>query len=123
MMSDDAVIRALTREFVSAFNDADVDRMMRLYADRYVDVNLPQPVQTHSERADYYRSIVEKRDLQIEVIPDEIIVDSGHAIVRGTIHLFKADRSIARELRYVEVWERRTAGWKSVWGIDAPVHE
>ena len=123
MMSDDSVIRELTRELVSAFNDADVDRMMALHAGRYVDVNLPQPVQTHSERAEYYRSVVSKRDLRIEVVPDEIIVDGGHAIVRGTIHLFKVDGSPARELRYVELWEKQSAGWKSIWGIDAAVHD
>ena len=61
MTDDAAVIRALTAEFVSAFNEGDVDRMMRLYSGRYVDINLPKPEQTHRERAEYYRHIVTRR--------------------------------------------------------------
>jgi ketosteroid isomerase-like protein len=121
MTTDDAAIRALTAEFVSAFNDADVDRMMRLYADRYVDVNLPRPEQTHRERAEYYRKTVARRDLRIEVVVDEIIVDGAHAIVRGSIRLFRG--ATVRDLRCMELWQKQATGWKAIWGIDADVHE
>jgi len=119
-------IRALTREFVDGFNSADVDRMMRPYATLYVDVNLPRPLQTLAERAAYYRNIVARRDRRIEVTPEEIVVDGAHAVVRGSILLFKIDGSgvsrLDRELRYMELWENHD-GWKSIWGIDAEIHE
>jgi len=40
-------LRNMAREFAEGFNSGDVDRLMRFYADRYVDVNLRNPVQTH----------------------------------------------------------------------------
>ena len=121
MTHDAATIRALTAEFVSAFNGGDVDRMMQFYGDRYVDVNLPQPVQTHHERAEYYRRIVGQRELRIEVVADEIIVDGAHAIVRGSIRLFRGET--VRDLRCMELWEKQSSGWKAIWGIDADVHD
>ena len=123
MSSDDATIRSLIAEFVCAFNDGDVDRMMRVHPARYVDVNLPRPEQTQAERTDYYRRIVARRDLRVEVRVDEIIVDGAHANVRGSIRLSRVDVSTVRELRYMELWERLPDGWKSIWGIDGDVHE
>jgi ketosteroid isomerase-like protein len=124
---DDAqAIRTLTREFVAGFNSGDVDRIMRFYADRYVDVNLKNQVQTHEERAAYYKRIIDRRDTQVEVTPEEIIVDGDHAVARGTLLVFKLDgqgrRGEPKELRYIEVWEKQPVGWKSIWGIDSEVY-
>ena len=118
-------IRRLTVDFVAAFNAGDVARMMRPYAGRYIDVNLPRPEQTFAQRAEYYGSIVARGDTRIEVSPEEIVVDDRHATVRGTILLFKLEnedvRGPAHELRYMELWEKQPDGWKAIWGIDAEV--
>ncbi|MGZ4808509.1 MAG: YybH family protein [Thermoanaerobaculia bacterium] len=125
MNAADDEIRKLTADFVAAFNAGDVERMMRPYASRYVDVNLPLPEQTYEQRAEYYRSIVARDDMRIEVSPDEIIANDRHATVRGTILLFKLDGEHvpgpAHELRYMELWEKQPDGWKAIWGIDAEV--
>ena len=123
--ADVAAIRQLTRDFVDGFNAGDLDRIMRFYAERYVDVNQRQPVQTQAERREYYRRIVEKRDTTVQVIPDEVVVSHDHAFVRGTILLTKTVSGEApkrTELRYIEVWQRFPDGWKSIWGMDAAIY-
>jgi len=121
--ADKAAIKALTREFVEGFNSGDVDRLMRFYADAYVDMNMPQPVQTKEERAEYYEKIVARRDTRVSVQPDEIIVSGDYAIVRGTIFLFRLHQGEEQpqriELRYMEVWRKFGDGWKAIWGMDA----
>jgi ketosteroid isomerase-like protein len=123
--ADATEILRLTREFVAGFNSGDLDRTMRFYADRYVDVNLRQPVQTKAERREYYRKIVEPRDVTLEVVPEEIIVSGSHAFVRGTIVLRRKVQGAPeppRELRYIEVWQKFPDGWKSIWGMDAELY-
>jgi ketosteroid isomerase-like protein len=124
--SDVAQLRALAREFVEGFNSGDVDRIMRFYADRYVDVNMEQPIQTKAERAEYYRKIIARGDTKVDVRPDEIIVAGEYAFVRGTILLFPVAEGERKpeptRLRYVEVARKYPDGWKAIWGIDAPVH-
>jgi ketosteroid isomerase-like protein len=123
--ADVAAIRQLTREFVDGFNAGDLDRIMRFYADRYVDVNQRQSEQTKAERREYYRRIVEKRDTTVQVIPAEVVVSRDHAFVRGTILLTRAVPGAApkrSELRYMEVWQRFPDGWKSIWGMDAEIY-
>lgn len=123
--ADAAEIRRRTREFVEGFNSGDLDRIMQFYADRYVDVNLRQPVQSKAERREYYRKIVEPGDLQVEVTPEEILVSGSHAFARGTIALRRVTGGAAappRELRYMEVWQKFPDGWKSIWGMDAELY-
>ena len=47
---DMAALREMAREFTEGFNSGDVDRMMRFYGSRYVDVNLRTPLQSYEER-------------------------------------------------------------------------
>jgi len=115
-------IRSQTREFVAGYNAGDLDRIMHICADRFVAINLKNPVQTREERAAYYRALIDRRDSQVEVIPEEIVVDGDHAVVRGTTLFYRLDaagkRSNASELRYMELWERHVSGWKSAWIIN-----
>jgi ketosteroid isomerase-like protein len=123
--ADIAAIRQQTQEFVAGFNTGDLDRVMRFYADEYVDVNQPRPVQTKAERRDYYRQILEKRNTTVQVTPDEVVIHGDYGFVRGTILLTKVIPGQApkrTELRYVEVWRRFPNGWKSIWGIDAEIY-
>jgi ketosteroid isomerase-like protein len=126
MQSDVDQIRTLTNEFVAGFNSGDVERIMKFYADTFVDVNLTPPVQTKAERAEYYRKLVAPGQLKVDVTPDEIIVTGDHAFARGTILIRdtrKPAEEQARELRYIEVWRKFPDGWKSIWGIDASLHD
>ena len=123
--ADEAEIRRLTREFVAGFNSGDLDRIMQFYADRYVDVNLSQPVQSKAERREYYRRIVEPGNVKVEVTPEEIIVNGQHAFARGTILLHRLPQEsegAPRKLRYIEVWQKFPDGWKSIWGMDAELY-
>jgi ketosteroid isomerase-like protein len=123
--ADVAAIRQRTKEFVDGFNAGDLDRIMRFYGERYVDVNQRQSVQTKAERREYYRRIVEKRDTTVQVIPDEVVVSHDHAFVRGTIVLTKTvpgEAPKGTELCYMEVWQRFPDGWKSIWGMDAAIY-
>jgi ketosteroid isomerase-like protein len=40
---DEKFLRNMAHEFEEGFNSGDVDRIMRFYADTYVDVNLRNP--------------------------------------------------------------------------------
>jgi ketosteroid isomerase-like protein len=121
-----AQIQALTREFVAGFNSGDINRMMKFYADRYVDVNLRRPVQSKAERTAYYQKILDRKDTKVEVYPDEIIVMGTHAFARGTLLVFRTPKGGGevqrKELRYIEIWEKHADGWKSIWGMDAELY-
>ncbi len=91
--SDVAQLRALAREFVEGFNSGDVDRIMRFYADRYVDVNMEQP--------------------KYAFVRGTILL----------FRVSKGERKPEpTQLRYVEVARKYSDGWKAIWGIDAPIH-
>lgn len=126
-MDDESFLRQMAREFEEGFNSGDVDRIMRFYGDAYVDVNLRTPVQTHTERREYYAQVMRRPGIHIRVTPDDILVRGDLAFVRGTILLTQqADGGEARqtELRYLEICERAPDGtWRVLWGMDGPVQE
>lgn len=113
-------IRALTRQFVEGFNSGNLDKVMRFYAAEYVDVNLPEPHQSWTQRREYYRKIM-AGGTKVAVEPKEIITPGDHAYVWGSI-LVSQPHGKARELRYVEIWQHFKDGWKSVWGMDADLY-
>ena len=119
--ADRLALEAMACEFAAGFNTRDVDRIMRFYADRYVDVNLRHPVQTFAERRAYLQHVIGSGDLQVQVTPDEIWVHGDLALVRGTIRLVRS--GAPTELRYLEVAHRSPDGWKAVWGMDGPIQE
>ena len=56
--ADVAALREMAREFTEGFNTGNVDRLMRFYGDRYVDINLRRPLQSHQERREYFAGLV-----------------------------------------------------------------
>jgi ketosteroid isomerase-like protein len=124
---DIAALHLMAREFTEGFNKGDVARLMRFYADRYVDVNLRNPVQTHEERKAYYLHVMKTRNLRAEVRPADIIVEGDLAFIRGAILISRADSASEphpTELRYLEIARRSSDGtWKAWWGMDGPVQE
>lgn len=127
--SDDvSKLRAMAREFTLGFNTRDVDRIMQFYLDRYVDVNLRNPVQTWAERREYYRRAMDRLNAEIDVQPDDILIEDGFAFVRGTIKLIReateSKATTTQELRYLEIARKQPDGsWKVLWGMDGPVQE
>ena len=128
MTDDEKYLRNIAHEFEEGFNSGDVDRIMRFYADTYVDVNLRHPVQTRAERREYYARVMARPGIQVEVRPDDILVRGDLAFVRGTLLVTQGaagSRETTRtELRYLEICERVPDGtWRVIWGMDGPVQE
>ena len=124
MTEDERFLRNIAREFEEGFRSGDVDRIMRFYADTYVDVNLRQPVQTRAERREYYLKVMARPGLRLEVRPDDIVIRGDLAFVRGTIRLAQGTPPAQTELRYLEICERAEDGtWRVIWGMDGPVQE
>lgn len=118
--------------FAEGFNRREADDIMRFYDDVYVDINLRHPVQSKPERAAYYAQVIRRRGIQIDALPDEILVRGEYAFVRGRILVMPKEpsteaESLAQapvELRYLEIARRASDGsWKVMWGMDGPVHE
>jgi hypothetical protein len=88
---------------------------------------LRNPVQTKTERREYYLQVMRRPGIRLKVRPDEISIRDGLAFVRGTILVFQsaADGGEMRiELRYLEICQRMQDGsWQAVWGMDGPVQE
>jgi ketosteroid isomerase-like protein len=129
---DERFLRNVAHEFEEGFKTRDLDRIMRFYADTYVDVNLRHPVQTRSERREYYAKVMARPGLRLEVRPDEVMVRGDLAFVRGTILLTQdttpsaggAEEQTRTELRFLEIYERAAGGgWQVIWGMDGPVQE
>jgi ketosteroid isomerase-like protein len=125
---DERFLRNVAHEFEEGFNSGDVDRIMRFYADSYVDVNLRNPVQTRAERREYYAKVMARPGIRVKVRPDDILIRGDLAFVRGTILLTqgagRAGETTQTELRYLEICERVKDGtWRVMWGMDGPVQE
>ena len=125
---DVETLRRMAHEFEEGFNSGDVDRIMRFYADRYVDVNLRNPLQTHAQRRDYYVHVRKTRNIRLRVQPDDIVVEDNLAFVRGSILISPAEAGSGAggttELRYLEIARKGADGnWKVWWGMDGPVQE
>jgi ketosteroid isomerase-like protein len=125
---DVEALRHMAHEFEEGFNSGDVERFMRFYADRYVDVNLRNPLQTHAQRRDYYVHVRKTRNIHLRVQPDDIVVEGNLAFVRGTILISPAEAGSGAgkgaELRYLEIARKAADGsWKVWWGMDGPVQE
>ena len=71
MIEDEKFLRNMAHEFEEGFKSGDVDRIMRFYADTYVDVNLRNPVQTKAERREYYAQFMARPGIHVHVQPDE----------------------------------------------------
>lgn len=128
MTKDGAFLRHVAREFEEGFNSGDVDRLMKFYADQYVDINLRKPVQSKGERRNYYAAAMARLGIHLTISPDDILVRGDLAFVRGTLLLAQAaatgGESTRRELRYLEIYERGVDGtWRVIWGMDGPVQE
>ncbi len=120
---DIAALEAIAREFTGGFNTGDVDRIMRYYGERYVDVNLRHPEQTKLERRQYYSQVIGK-GVRIQVFPDEILVDGAWAFVRGHIEVTRSASGAPVELRYLEIARKQPDGsWQMMWGMDGAVQE
>jgi ketosteroid isomerase-like protein len=124
---DVAKLRHIASEFEEGFNTGDVDRIMRFYGDTYVDINLRNPVQSRSERREYYSQVIRKGGFRVKVQPDEILIRGDFAFIRGSLELTRgagAGDSGSTELRYLEIAHRQQDGsWKVMWGMDGPVQE
>jgi ketosteroid isomerase-like protein len=128
LIDDEKFLRNMAHEFQEGFNSGDVDRIMRFYGDTYVDVNLRQPVQSKSERRDYYATVMARPGIHVNLHADDILIRGDFAFVRGTILLTEGPGPTADarriELRYLEVCERVEDGtWRVLWGMDGPVQE
>jgi len=102
-----AEIKKLTRQFEDGFNSKNLDKMMSFYADKYVEVNLANPVQTREERREYYKNILKKNEFTIRVKVEEVIISGNHGFVRGEIDLTDHGNNNVRKLRYIEIWKKR----------------
>jgi ketosteroid isomerase-like protein len=121
---DEEFLRNVAREFEQGFNSGDVDRIMRFYADTYIDVNLREPVQTKAERREYYQKVMSRPGIRLKVQPDDITIRGDLAFVRGTILLAQDGVREQVELRYLEICERAEDGsWRVICGMDGPVQE
>jgi len=125
---DEKFLRNVAHEFEEGFNSGDVDRIMRFYADTYVDVNLRNPVQTKAERREYYAQVMARPGIHLNVRPDDVLIRGDLAFVRGTILLTQdsggGGETTGIELRYLEICERVPDGtWRVMWGMDGPVQE
>jgi len=106
MSEDEEFLRNAAREFEEGFNSRDVDRIMHFYADRYVDVNLTNPIQTKTERRAYYNKVMARPGIRLKVQPDEVLIRGSLAFVRGRILMTQTTGSgsqTSAELRYLEV--------------------
>lgn len=108
-MDDVAALQEIAREFAEGFNTGDVDRTMRYYGDRYVDVNLRHPEQTNQELA----AVLSARDQQGRPRsgpPGRIPRRWSVGIRAGT---FRRDAHRQRRTGGIAVFRDRpqTAGW------------
>ena len=120
---DVQALRKMAQEFEAGFNTGDVERIMRYYGDRYVDVNLRHPTHDHQQRREYYSSVIRK-GIRVRVVPHEIEVHGEWGFVWGHLEVTRSPGEPTVELRYLEISRKQPDGtWQVVWGMDGPVQE
>ena len=116
---DIEALRANTRTFEEAIRTKDVDLLVSLYLDTYIDWNQAEPVVDQAALRAQWEQLF-ALDPTITIEPEEILVSGDLGIVRGRFEFLVAGQP-ARRFRYIEVWQRQPDGsWKARIGMDAP---
>lgn len=117
-----SIISFFGLEFMEGFKGGDVDRIMSFYADQSVDVNMAHPAQSRAERREYYRKIMDRRDTEVAVTPEEIIVNREHAFVWGILLKRRDGTAPPKELCYIEIARKFPDGWRAIGRMDAEMY-
>jgi ketosteroid isomerase-like protein len=127
MNPDQKKIRRAIDKFVTAYNAADVDRLVTVYAADFIDMSEAEPTLRGAEaRQD---TVVRLRDTfakftgQLTVEVDEIETMGDWAFDRGTIRIELRSRTggppVLVERRFLEIWRRETDGvWRVTRAMD-----
>ena len=115
-------IRTNSKAFETAFNGRDVDGMVRLMAEEYIDWNQEEPVWDKTRQRAVWQGVFSSMDARLRVDPVEVIVAGEWAMVRGEFNLTSDGETPSIDRRYVELWRKQDDGtWRVRWGMDAAV--
>ncbi len=115
-------IRTNSKAFETAFNTRDVEGMVGLMAEEYIDWNQAEPVWDKTRQRAVWRGVFARIDARLRVDPLEVVVAGDWAMVRGEFTLMSDGGSPPLEHRYMELWGKQEDGtWRVRWGMDAAV--
>ena len=123
----EAVIRAMTKEFVEAYNRRDAAAAAQVYADdaKVMPPNMPMVSGKQAIQAFWKFAMDMGARLNLETV--EVAVDGGMAYERGVITITMQPGTAQEKIsngKYVTVLRRQTDGsWKlvlDIWNSDPP---
>jgi uncharacterized protein (TIGR02246 family) len=117
-----AMIDTLRSEFVRAFAVGDVDRLLALYDDEYVDMSVGVATRGRADMGDAFVETFSVYDGRLTIRTEEVLVNGDWAIERGTFTIHLTERASGAESesrrRYLEVLVRRDGGWRIFRDLD-----
>ncbi|MEE9270651.1 MAG: nuclear transport factor 2 family protein [Candidatus Krumholzibacteria bacterium] len=113
-------IRTNSKAFETAFNARDVEGMVRLMGEEYIDWNHGEPVWDKTRQRAVWQGVFAGMNARLRVAPAEVVVAGNWAMVRGEFTLTPDGESPTVERRYMELWRKQEDGtWRVRWGMDA----
>jgi len=131
-MNDEEAISLMKTEFREAYNTADVDRLLSVFADAFIDMSegVPSFYGTEAKTALRWRATNLFREYRahMEVIIVAVVVLGDTAYDRGSHKLTLIPKSgggpIVKRSRYCEIWQKNQLGkWRIRVFIDNKDHE
>jgi ketosteroid isomerase-like protein len=119
--TEEALIRSAIEDFIAAYNAGDVGRLMRVFADDWIDMSEGAPTlagrEAHEKTAARLRETFRKFRGELTVHTEEVCVAGDMAFDHGTLHvqLTPRDAGVPKEisLRFLEIWRKQSDGaWK-----------
>lgn len=114
-MTEEQIIQNAIREFIEAYNAADLDRLLACYSDDLIKLRQGAPPETKDEVAARVVRVFSNFHSKVEVANQETIVFGDFAFTRGTFAVTLTPKSggdsQCLERRYLELWRRQDGRW------------
>jgi uncharacterized protein (TIGR02246 family) len=122
LVADEEAIRRQIDRFIQAYNDGDVQGVMRCYSSDLVKTRQGAPTESRTETEQRLRALMERFTGRLTVVNDELTIAGDTAYARGTLSIVLTPRRggapEALQRRFLEIWRKEHGEWLVVRTMD-----
>jgi uncharacterized protein (TIGR02246 family) len=116
LLSEEKTIEASISEFVKAYNEGNLERVLAYYTEDLIKVRQGGPAETKAETAKRVAGVFDKFRSRVDVNNDEIRVSGEMAYTRGSFRVTLTPKAGGEtqviERRYLEIWRKENGRWR-----------